>query len=107
MTRSAEQLNTLTRDIPLLEESCGTFTKKAEEISSERELNNLIFTNFSKISEFLEIPQIMDTCVRNDFHQEALELQSFVHQLARMHPDIDIIQEIVISSLNKNFLTWK
>ena len=38
--------------------------------------------------------QVMDTCVRSGYHDEALELSTFVRRLNKKHGDIPIIKVI-------------
>lgn len=45
--------------------------------------------------QLLEIPQLMDTCVRNGFYEEALQLEQFAQRFYKMNPDIKIVQDIV------------
>ncbi len=45
--------------------------------------------------QLLEIPQLMDTCVRNGFYEEALQLEQFAQRFSKMHPDIKLVQDVV------------
>ena len=38
-----------------------------------------------QLIELLEIPQLVDACARNGFHEEALELANFVNGLESRH----------------------
>lgn len=42
----------------------------------------------------------MDTCVRNSYYEEALQLGAFAQKLARLHPDIKILQEVVCFNMS-------
>lgn len=49
----------------------------------------------SVLLELLEVPQLMDTCVRNGIHDEALDLQAFVFRLGLLHPDVPAVRLLV------------
>uniref|UniRef100_A0A803V1Z6 Conserved oligomeric Golgi complex subunit 8 n=1 Tax=Ficedula albicollis TaxID=59894 RepID=A0A803V1Z6_FICAL len=51
-----------------------TFMRDAEAIACSRRMNSLTLNRHTEILEILEIPQLMDTCVRNGYYEEALEL---------------------------------
>ncbi|NXC27917.1 COG8 protein, partial [Campylorhamphus procurvoides] len=51
-----------------------TFMHNAEAIACSRRMNSLTLNRHTEILEILEIPQLMDTCVRNGYYEEALEL---------------------------------
>uniref|UniRef100_A0A2K6SF72 Conserved oligomeric Golgi complex subunit 8 n=2 Tax=Saimiri boliviensis TaxID=27679 RepID=A0A2K6SF72_SAIBB len=81
--------------LPSFQQSCRNFVKEAEEISSNRRMNSLTLNRHTEILEILEIPQLMDTCVRNSYYEEALELSAYVRRLERKYSSIPVIQGIV------------
>ncbi|XP_075432600.1 conserved oligomeric Golgi complex subunit 8 isoform X3 [Ascaphus truei] len=85
----------LLHKLPGFQESCRGFVKQAEEISSSRRMNTLTLNRHTEILEILEIPQLMDTCVRNGYYEEALELAAYVKRMEKKHSSIPVIQGIV------------
>lgn len=68
------------------------FVKEAEEIGVSRRMNSLTLNRHTEILEILEIPQLMDTCVRNGYYEEALELAVYVKRLEKKHSSLTVIQ---------------
>nr|XP_033797910.1 conserved oligomeric Golgi complex subunit 8 isoform X2 [Geotrypetes seraphini] len=82
--------------LPAFQQSCRSFVQKAEEIACSRRKNSLTLNRHTEILEVLEIPQLMDTCVRNGYYEEALELATYVRRLEKKHSSIPVIQSIVL-----------
>ncbi|OWK15580.1 COG8 [Cervus elaphus hippelaphus] len=80
-----ESLGRLLDRLPSFQQSC----------SSNRRMNTLTLNRHTEILEILEIPQLMDTCVRNSYYEEALELAAYVRRLERKYSSIPVIQGIV------------
>ena len=40
--------------------------------------------------DILEVPQLMDICVRNGNYDDALDLRAFVAKLALIHPHLQV-----------------
>ncbi|XP_075045200.1 conserved oligomeric Golgi complex subunit 8 isoform X1 [Mixophyes fleayi] len=90
-----DSVSRLLSKLPGFQESCRGFVKQAEEISSSRRMNTLTLNRHTEILEILEIPQLMDTCVRNGYYEEALELAAYVKRLEKKYSSILVIQGIV------------
>ncbi|XP_034974011.2 conserved oligomeric Golgi complex subunit 8 isoform X1 [Zootoca vivipara] len=88
-------LDRLLGRLPPFSEACRNFMQEAEQIAQNRRMNSLTLNLHTEILEVLEIPQLMDTCVRNSYYEEALELVSYVRRLEKKHATIPVIQGIV------------
>ena len=53
---------------------------------------NISISKHPQLLEILELPQLIDTSIRNSYFEEGLELHSFVNNLAVKYTDISIIQ---------------
>jgi hypothetical protein len=88
-------LGQLIKVLPPLSASCKDFSTKAHEISNRRTINRVTLQSYPLLLELLEIPQLMDTCVRSGLYEEALELEAFAQKFLRVHPESLIVQQIV------------
>uniref|UniRef100_A0A3P8RKJ7 Conserved oligomeric Golgi complex subunit 8 n=1 Tax=Amphiprion percula TaxID=161767 RepID=A0A3P8RKJ7_AMPPE len=93
--RVESSVSRLLDKLPGFGEKCRGFMKEAEEIGASRRMNSLTLNRHTEILEILEIPQLMDTCVRNGYYEEALELAAYVKRLEKKHSTLPVIQGIV------------
>ncbi|XP_044499446.1 conserved oligomeric Golgi complex subunit 8 [Mangifera indica] len=87
-------LESLITGSPKLTSGCTEFIESAEQILEKRKMNQTLLANHSTLLDLLEIPQLMDTCVRNGNYDEALDLEAYVCKLSTMHPKLPIIQAL-------------
>ncbi|XP_069031233.1 conserved oligomeric Golgi complex subunit 8 [Embiotoca jacksoni] len=93
--RVESSVSRLLDKLPGFGEKCRGFMKEAEDIGSSRRMNSLTLNRHTEILEILEIPQLMDTCVRNGYYEEALELAAYVKRMEKKHSSLPVIQGIV------------
>ncbi|XP_076003024.1 conserved oligomeric Golgi complex subunit 8 [Genypterus blacodes] len=93
--RVESSVSRLLDKLPGFGEKCRGFMKEAEQIGASRRMNSLTLNRHTEILEILEIPQLMDTCVRNGYYEEALELAAYVKRLEKKHSSLPVIQGIV------------
>lgn len=93
--RVESSVSRLLDKLPGFGERCRGFMKEAEDIGASRRMNSLTLNRHTEILEILEIPQLMDTCVRNGYYEEALELAAYVKRLEKKHSSLPVIQGIV------------
>ncbi|KAJ8248972.1 hypothetical protein GJAV_G00229770 [Gymnothorax javanicus] len=93
--RVESSVSKLLDKLPSFGEKCRGFVKEAEGIGISRRMNSLTLNRHTEILEILEIPQLMDTCVRNGYYEEALELAAYVKRLEKKHSFIPVIQGII------------
>lgn len=89
-----KHLESLISEIPKLTSGCSEFVDSAEQILEKRKMNLTLLANHSTLLDLLEIPQLMDTCVRNGNYDEALDLEAYVAKLLTMHPKLPVIQAL-------------
>ncbi|MFS7991894.1 putative oligomeric Golgi complex subunit 8, cullin repeat-like-containing domain superfamily [Helianthus anomalus] len=91
-----KHLESLIAEVPKLTSGCSEFIESAEQILEKRKMNQTLLANHSTLLDLLEIPQLMETCVRNGNYDEALDLEAFVSKLSTMHPKLPVIQALAV-----------
>ncbi|KAF8941747.1 conserved oligomeric Golgi complex component [Haplosporangium gracile] len=89
-----QHLDHFQETIPEFVETLSGFSAKVAPILERQHVFSSILATHSQLLEVLEIPLLMETCVRNGYYNEALELASHVQRLVLRYPGIGIIQEI-------------
>lgn len=90
------RLDRLVQKIPEFVEKCQTFCDTSKDISTRRRINSLTLTRNAELLEVLEMPQLMESCLRSNQYNEALELSQYARQLGAKHGDIPIIAVCIL-----------
>ncbi|RIA91699.1 Dor1-like family-domain-containing protein [Glomus cerebriforme] len=90
----SSHLSNLIAAIPSLENSSNSFSQQTKQISLQRNKINTILEHHDNLLEILEIPQLMDTCVRNGLYSEVMDLSQHVARLVSKHSNIPLIRQI-------------
>ena len=64
---------------------CDAFPRSIQLLSASRRANTLTLHKHNQLLELLEISQLMDTCVRNEYYDEALELAAYMRRLEKKY----------------------
>ncbi|KAG7452049.1 Dor1-domain-containing protein [Guyanagaster necrorhizus] len=67
--------------LPALEESASDWRDSTDTVLAERNKARVVLEQHDKIRDLLDIPVLIDTCVRNGYFAEALSLASHTHSL--------------------------
>ena len=96
------KLDQLASHLPDFSGLCENFAKSIQSISAARRTNNLTLQKHNQLLEILEISQLMDTCVRNEYYEEALDLAAYVKRLDKRYASsIQLVRQIV-DDVNKS-----
>ena len=88
-------LGLLEAELPRFATKCSEFVTRSAGTRQQQQLNRLMIDNQVALLELLEIPQLMDTCVRSALFDEALDLYHYATALVRRHPTIGVIADIL------------
>ncbi|XP_023298270.2 conserved oligomeric Golgi complex subunit 8 [Lucilia cuprina] len=91
------QVETLIDKLPQLIDKCENFQKESLDINEQRRLNTITLKKNAQLLEILELPQLMERCIREGRYEEALELASYVQKMGENQGHIPIIKSIVNS----------
>ena len=94
------------KQIPNFTEKCQSFCNASKEINTHRRLNSLTLTKNAELLEILEMPQLMESCLRSNHYNEALELSQYARQLGAKHGDNSIISVSSNNTFLKNKITF-
>lgn len=86
------KLDSLLEEIPKFEKKCENFVEETGGINNLRKLNTLTLTKNAQLLEILELPQLMESFIKDGLYEDALELASYVKRLHNKHPDIPIFK---------------
>ncbi|KAL1462200.1 hypothetical protein WDU94_014056 [Cyamophila willieti] len=89
------QISSLLTKLPAFGTECEQFSQVSSGIRTRRRLNTLTLTLNAQLLQLLELPQLMDSCIRAGLYEDALRLANYVKKLERRHGDIPIVLRVV------------
>ncbi|XP_043660616.1 conserved oligomeric Golgi complex subunit 8 [Drosophila teissieri] len=95
--RSEQQLDTLVSKLPDLSVQCDRFLQDSAELNEQRRLNSITLQKNAQLLEVLELPQLMERCIREGRYEEALELAAYATRLGQHQGHIPVVKSIVRS----------
>eukprot|EP00913_Durusdinium_trenchii_P025786 g24200.t1 len=74
-------------DFPLatIQETIAELQSQASGLSIRRQALRKVLAQHTSVFELLELPQLLDACVRNQMYEESLELLAFCNSLLQAH----------------------
>ena len=83
--------------MPDLHKVCSTFEQRASDLCEKRRRTSLVLGQHTKLLEILELPQLIETCVRNSHYEEALSILQLASRLAKPMGSIPLVGKILDS----------
>ena len=77
---------------PALERACGSFEQRAAEVAARGARSRQLQAHLGSVQELLEVPGLIEACVRAGAYDSALELGAFVAKLEVLHPDLAAVR---------------
>jgi len=90
--RSEQQLDTLVGKLPDLSVQCERFLQDSAELNEQRRLNSITLQKNAQLLEVLELPQLMERCIREGRYEEALELAAYATRLGQHQGHIPVVK---------------
>lgn len=85
------KVDSILTQLPQLRNDCRNLAKVSEEINARKARNSQVLARTSQLLDVLELPQLMDSCIRRGQFEEALELFSYVRRLGNKHGTVPLI----------------
>ncbi|KDQ31415.1 hypothetical protein PLEOSDRAFT_24213 [Pleurotus ostreatus PC15] len=93
-------LDTLVSDsLPALEQCASDWKNRTESVLKERKRARVVLEQHEKLRDLLNIPLLIDTCVRNGYFGEALSLAAHARSLATLFDNDAQSPPVLLSSI--------
>jgi conserved oligomeric Golgi complex subunit 8 len=90
----SSSLDSLLESIPTLESESQNFASSTQTIQSQRRKATLVLEQHDKLLDILQVPQLIDTCVRNGYYSEAMDLSAHTSTLLAQFPTVPVIIDV-------------
>ncbi|KAL7409953.1 Dor1-like family-domain-containing protein [Mrakia frigida] len=89
-----ESLDSLLDAVPSLEAECHAFAASTKQTQSDRRKASLLLEHHDKLLDLLEVPQLLETCVRNGYYHEAMELGQHAKEMSARYGEVAIVRDV-------------
>ena len=100
VVKGLDQMEVIVDDVinclPKLVDKCHTFERDAQNICFRWRDVSIMLAKHPQLLQVMEIPQLMDTCVRNGFYDESLHIYSYIQKLSKTFGDSVPIISVLI-----------
>lgn len=100
------QISSLLSKLPEFSSQCEEFSQVSAGIRTRRRLNTMTLKLNAQLLQILEIPQLMDSCIRAGLYEDALRLATYVKKMERRHADIPVVLVSHLAIHTGRCLTW-
>ena len=90
----SSSLDSLLESIPSLESETQLFASSTKNIQTQRRKAALVLEQHDKLLDILQIPQLIDTCVRNGYYSEAMDLSAHTSSLLARFPTVPVVIDV-------------
>eukprot|EP01132_Coremiostelium_polycephalum_P008246 gene8246-10134_t len=91
----SSKLDSMLEHLPQISNRCEQFSMESQSLCKSRSTIKNVLDHQSTLLDLLEIPQLIDTCIKNGNYDEALQLESFSKKLAKQFQNINLINDLV------------
>lgn len=88
---TTKNIENLIQNIPTFTENCDNFVEQSYQLSTSNRLNNLTMKKHIELLEILELPQLMQSSIRDQKYESALELATYVEKLSTKFDNVPIV----------------
>lgn len=87
-------LSALTTALPQLDAQARRFQSETAAVQDVRTKAQRVLAAHDTLADILDIPPLIDACVRGAHYQEALDLATYASRLSAALPDIPVVQDV-------------
>lgn len=99
-------LSEVAEELPKFSQKCQDLKNVASQVDAHRKLNSLVMSKSNELLKVLELPQLMENCIKNGHFEEALELSSYIKWLGKKHGNIQLVKVVPLGQ-SKSIIKFK
>lgn len=88
---TTKNVENLIEKLPDFSGKCDDFVRSTLEIQSSSRLNSLTMKRHVELLEILELPQLMESSIREEHYEDALELAAYVQKLGAKFDNVPVV----------------